>query len=144
MFQRYGLYCAWLLASIGTLGSLYFSEIRHFEPCYLCWYQRVCLFSLAITLGIATYRGELGIVRYALPLTVLGLWFSGYQIAIQEIPGWNPIDMCGTGPDCSEKVLIGLGPISLPMLSAANFLVLSILLTALWIKTPQNYSGNLR
>lgn len=132
MFKRYGLYFTWLIAAVGTLGSLYFSAIRNLEPCHLCWYQRICLFPLSVLLGIATYKGNTKIIPYVLPLVILGLGFAGYQIAIQEIPGWNPIDMCGTGPSCAEKLTFGLGPITIPMLSAANFILLSGLLLAVW------------
>ena len=31
---------------ISILGSLYFSDIKGYEPCILCWYQRICMYSL--------------------------------------------------------------------------------------------------
>lgn len=133
IFRKYGLYFTWLLSCVGTLVSLYFSSIKNLEPCHLCWYQRICLFPLPILLGIATYQGNTKIAFYAFPLVLIGLGFAGYQIAIQEIPGWNPIDMCGAGPNCAEKLLIGLGPITIPMLSAANFTLLGVLLCAIGI-----------
>lgn len=127
--RKYGLYTAWIFSVLATLISLYFSDIRHLEPCNLCWYQRICLFPLTVILGIACYRGFLGIALYVLPLVVIGFLFAAYQIAIQEIPGWNPIELCGAGPNCTKKTLIGLGPVTLPMLSAAGFLFLTILLS---------------
>lgn len=139
-FRKYGLYFAWLLATIGTLGSLYFSDIKNLEPCHLCWYQRICLFPLVIILGIATHRGFLDISRYVLPQVVIGFLFSLYQICIQEIPNWMPIDMCGAGPSCSEKFFIGVGPITIPMLSAANFFVIGLLLLFVWISNQRKYS----
>lgn len=128
LFSNYGLYIAWILTSVGVLGSLYFSEILHLQPCNLCWYQRIALFPLALFLGVASYRGDASIVRYALPLVLFGLFIALYQVAIQEIPGWNPIKLCGAGPSCSSKTDIGFGFVSLPMLSALNFLTLSLLL----------------
>jgi disulfide bond formation protein DsbB len=132
MARNIELYSAWLLASLGTLLSLYFSDIRHLEPCHMCWYQRICLFPLVIILGIAAYRSFFDIARYVLPLVIIGFLFAIYQIAIQEIPGWNPIDICGGGPSCSEKYDIGLGPITIPMLSAGGFFVIGILLLLSW------------
>ncbi|MCB1181297.1 MAG: disulfide bond formation protein B [Chlamydiia bacterium] len=127
-YRRYGLYFAWLFSLIGVIWSLYFSDIRHIEPCFLCWFQRIALFPLAIILGIATYRGDLGIGRYLLPQVIIGLMIAGYQIALQEIPGWYPIEMCGSGPSCSERSYIGLGPITIPMLSALAFALIALLL----------------
>ena len=131
MIQRYGLYAAWLLATIGTLVSLYFSEIKQLEPCHLCWYQRTCLFPLVVVLGIAAYRGFLGIARYVLPLVLLGFMLALYQVMMQEIPSWNPIDICGGGPSCEDGIAV-LGPITIPMLSAACFLVIGTLLCMVW------------
>jgi len=133
MIRKYGLYFAWVTAAIGTMASLYFSEIKNFEPCHLCWYQRMCLFPLFIILGIAVHNGFLGIVRYVLPQVILGFLFALYQVAIQEIPGWNPIDICGAGPSCSEKIPIGLGFITIPMLSALGFFFVGVTLTAVWV-----------
>ncbi len=132
LIRKYGLYTAWLLTTFGMMFSLYFSEIKKVEPCHLCWYQRIALFPLFIILGIAVYRGFLDICRYLLPQIAIGFLFAIYQIAIQEIPGWNPIDMCGGGPSCSEKILIGIGPITIPMLSAVGFLCIGLLLAAVW------------
>ncbi len=144
--RRYGTYIAWVLATFASLLSLYLSEIEMHIPCHLCWYQRICLFPLAIILGIASWRGFYGIVIYVIPQVVIGLLLALYQVAIQEIPGWNPIDMCGTGPSCSEKIAF-IGPITVPMSSAACFFALAILLfLVLASKKPtegktQCYSG---
>lgn len=132
LVRKYGLYFAWLIATLGTMGSLYFSEIKNYEPCHLCWYQRIALFPLLIILGIATYKGFLGISRYVLPQVIFGGLLALYQVAIQEIPGWNPIEMCGAGPSCSEKISIGLGFITIPMLSALGFFSIGAILIAVW------------
>jgi len=132
MARNLELYIAWLLASIGTLLSLYFSDIRHLEPCHMCWYQRICLFPLIIILGVAAYKSFFDITRYVLPQIIIGFLFAIYQIAIQEIPGWEPINICGAGPSCAEKYDIGLGPITIPMLSAVGFFVIGFLLLLSW------------
>lgn len=133
-FRKYSLYFAWVISLLGTMGSLYFSEIKQAEPCVLCWYQRISLFPMALILGIATYRGFRGIIPYVIPLAIFGLLIAFYQIAIQEIPGFDPIKICGKGPSCEEKTYIGLGPITIPMLSAAAFTVLTFILTFSYFK----------
>lgn len=67
------LYLAWLLALIATIGSLYFSNVLGFNPCILCWYQRIAMYPLVLLLGIAAFRGDHAIRRYALPLALIGL-----------------------------------------------------------------------
>ncbi|HET7846656.1 MAG TPA: disulfide bond formation protein B, partial [Acidimicrobiia bacterium] len=34
------IWLAWLVALVSTVGSLIYSEVIHFVPCRLCWYQR--------------------------------------------------------------------------------------------------------
>ena len=41
---------AWLVATVATVGSLYYSEIANFVPCRLCWYQRIGMYPLAVIL----------------------------------------------------------------------------------------------
>ena len=56
--EKYGLYLAWLVSLTATLGSLYFSEIREFVPCELCWIQRIFMYPLTIILGIAVFTDD--------------------------------------------------------------------------------------
>ncbi|MCY1049725.1 disulfide bond formation protein B, partial [Mammaliicoccus sciuri] len=46
MKQQYALFISWVIALVAMLGSLYFSEIRQFVPCTMCWYQRICMYPL--------------------------------------------------------------------------------------------------
>lgn len=54
--QEYALFTAWGASFIATLGSLYFSEIMKFEPCVLCWYQRIFMYPFVLWLGIAVIK----------------------------------------------------------------------------------------
>lgn len=77
---------AWIAAIAATLGSLYLSEVQHFIPCTLCWYQRIFMYPLAFLLGIGYYYHDEGISRYVLPLSVIGMLISGYHLLLQKIP----------------------------------------------------------
>lgn len=138
MNKFFVFYAAWVLACLGMLGSLYFSEMRHLEPCHLCWYQRICLYPLAIILGIAVYRQCYAVIPYIMPQVALGLLIAVYQVAIQEVPSWQPIELCGAGPSCLDKIDIGLGPITLPMLSAINFFFILAGLFWAWFQADQD------
>ncbi|MDQ6978127.1 MAG: disulfide bond formation protein B, partial [Ghiorsea sp.] len=67
------VFMAWLIATVSTLTSLFFSEIMLLEPCILCWYQRILIFPLAIILLMGLFPFDKNIIKYALPFTVLGL-----------------------------------------------------------------------
>ena len=119
---------AWISALIATLGSLYFSEVLHFIPCTLCWYQRIFMYPLAIILGIAAYRNDQGIVKYALPLSVIGLVISGYHTLLQKIPYFQQFEQCTSGVPCSKDYLNWLGFITIPMMAFVAFALITICL----------------
>ena len=64
------------IATVSMLGSLYYSEIRGFTPCELCWYQRIAMYSLAIILVVAVVRRDTHIAPYAATLSVIGFGIS--------------------------------------------------------------------
>jgi disulfide bond formation protein DsbB len=125
------LLLAWIAAIIATLGSLYFSEVRHFIPCTLCWYQRIFMYPLAIILGIAVYRNDNSIYRYVLPLSIIGMVISGYHTVLQKIPYLQQFEMCTTGVPCSKDYLNWLGFITIPLMAFIAFTVITICLVVL-------------
>jgi len=119
------LLLAWLAAIIATLGSLYFSEVMHFIPCMLCWYQRIFMYPLAIILGIAFYRNDQGIYRYVLPLSIIGMLISGYHTLLQRLPYLQQFEMCTTGVPCSKDYINWLGFITIPLLAFIAFTIIN-------------------
>ncbi|WP_368502865.1 disulfide oxidoreductase (plasmid) [Alkalihalophilus sp. As8PL] len=131
--QNLLLYIAWLIAVMATLGSLYFSEIRLFVPCELCWYQRIVMYPLSILLGIAAYYNDLKIKRYVLPIAIMGGVISLYHYLIQKIPSFGSIKPCAEGVPCNVQYINWLGFITIPFLALTAFTIISVLL--LLIKT---------
>jgi disulfide bond formation protein DsbB len=80
----YELWAAFVVAAIATGGSLFFSEIAHFVPCELCWFQRICLYPLSITTLLAAIAGDYRIARYLLPLPVVGAGVSVYHLLVEN------------------------------------------------------------
>jgi len=68
----YELWLAFLVAAVATGGSLFFSEVAHFVPCELCWFQRICMYPLSITTLLMALANDHRAVRYLLPLPVVG------------------------------------------------------------------------
>lgn len=122
------LVLSWITALIATLGSLYFSEVLHYIPCTLCWYQRIFMYPLAIILGIAVYRNDQGIYKYVLPLSMIGMLISGYHTLLQKIPYFQQFEMCTTGVPCSKDYLNWLGFITIPLMAFIGFTIITICL----------------
>lgn len=126
--QAICLYLAWLLSCLAFLGSLYYSEIKHYYPCTLCWYQRICLYPLTLMLSIAFFKQDFKIFPYAIGFCFLGVFFSVYHIAIQMIPNFAPLHLCSSLISCSAVLDSGIKYITIPMLSLGCFLCMGVLL----------------
>ena len=115
MIEKYGLYIVWVISCLATLAS---SCVM--DPCPLDWYQRICLFPLIFTAGIAAWRGYLGITDYLLPQTVIGLSLGLVQFLSLKKPEWLPMiyQQCGNQP-------------LIPLISSGVFLCLTIFLIAI-------------
>lgn len=125
------LLLSWVTALLATIGSLYFSEVRHFIPCTFCWYQRILMYPLAVILGLAFYRNDKGIHRYTLPLALLGMVVSGHHTLLQKVPYLQQFEMCTSGIPCAKDYLNWLGFITIPMMAFAAFTIITVCLVIL-------------
>ena len=128
LFSRYGLYFAWLVALVATGGSLYFSEVRQFIPCPLCWWQRIWMYPQVLLLGVASYLNDSRAALYALPVSLIGLGTSVYHYLGQKVPGFLPLGSCRGGVPCSMQYIDWLGFITIPFLAGDAFLLISVTL----------------
>ncbi len=133
--KQISLYIAWLVATVATLGSLYFSEIRGFIPCELCWYQRIFMYPLAFILGIATFRSDFTIKKYVLPLSIIGWSISLYHYLVQKVPGFAEIKPCVNGVPCNAQYINWGGFITIPFLAFTAFTI--IIICMIFIKSSE-------
>lgn len=122
------LFFAWIVSLTATGGSLMLSEIWHFVPCELCWYQRIAMYPLVFILGIASFRQQTVIVPYVWPLLAAGGAVSVYHILLQKLPKRSAIAACGPTP-CQYDYLNWFGWLTIPMLALTAFLLIGF---ALW------------
>ncbi|HEU4740634.1 MAG TPA: disulfide oxidoreductase [Meiothermus sp.] len=117
---------AWLVALVATLGSLYYSEIRLFLPCELCWYQRIFMYPLAVILGIAAWRSDFNIRLYALPIAGIGWLVSLRHNLEQRFPDHFPA-ACKGPISCTTEYIPSF-PIPLQALIAFTLIIMALLL----------------
>lgn len=132
--ENYALYFAWVVALVATLGSLYFSNIRGFVPCELCWIQRIFMYPLTIVLGIAAFTNDVRMRLYVLPLTILGGSISLYHYLVQKVPGFANIKPCVQGVPCNVQYINWFGFVTIPFLALTAFTLITILLFVLHFK----------
>lgn len=123
------LFAAFVVALAASLGALFVGEVMGQEPCKLCWFQRAFMFPLAIVLGIAAFRSDTGIWRYALPLSIPGLLVAAYHSLLYAgviDEAWAPCTL--NGPSCSGAEMLLFDAVPLPYLATTAFLFITFAL----------------
>lgn len=123
------LWLSFTVASVATAGSLFLSEIAHFTPCTLCWYQRIAMYPLVLLLGIAAFRNDLSIRLYAMPIAAIGAIISAYHIVLQRLPGL-PSGSCSISVPCDLIYVERFGFITIPVMAFIGFVTIMTLLWA--------------
>jgi disulfide bond formation protein DsbB len=133
-FAGAALQLAFLVALVATLGSLYFSEVADYIPCTFCWYQRICMYPLALILGIAAFRRDRAVKVYALPLASIGLVISAYHWLIERYPDLEAGGSCSAVVPCTAPWFTEFGFITLAFMAFSGF---AFIIVALLLPTPQ-------
>ncbi len=127
--NKHFLILSFLLALVSSVFPLVYSEIVHFLPCYLCWWQRIFMFPLVLLFGIAFWDKDRKIIRYALPLVFLGFLISIYQNFFYYFGEGSSLPCDATGVSCYQHLVSEFwGYISIPMLALTAFITLLTLL----------------
>jgi disulfide bond formation protein DsbB len=115
------VFLGWVIATAATLGALFFSEIMELPPCLLCWYQRIFMFPLVLLLPLGLFPFDPKIVRYALPLALVGTAIAVYHelLVTRVIP--ESASACTRGVPCAEIQFEWLGFVTIPFLSVVAF-----------------------
>ncbi len=131
---RWLLLVAWLMALVGLVGSLFFSEVMLYPPCVLCWYQRIALYPLVLIIGIGIATGDRRVTRYALPLALAGLAIAVYHNLLYY--GFIPesITPCTEGVPCNAVQIELLGFITIPLMALGGFLGITACLLGFRLK----------
>lgn len=114
------------------LGSLFYSDIAGYEPCKLCWYQRVLMYPQALLYGLAILKKDKKIADYGILLSIVGAVIAGYHYLLQI--GFLPSVSCGVvgySVSCSQRFVLQYGYITIPMMALSAFLLIAALLTVL-------------
>ena len=116
-----------VVAAVAMAGSLYYSEVAHFPPCLLCWYQRIAMYPLVPLLGLAAFRRDVAVSLYGIVIAALGAPISIYHVLlergiVEESTACDP-----TNP-CSLKWVEEFGYLTIPTMALSGFLLIITLL----------------
>lgn len=124
------VFAAWFVAALASLGALFMSEVMGFEPCVLCWWQRIFMFPLVLILALGLFPFDAKVLRYAMPLALIGLAVAAFHVllTIGLIP--EALAPCRQGIPCKTIQIEWFGFVTIPLLSFLAFLALNGLLIA--------------
>lgn len=127
----YLIFTCWIIASVSTLGSLFFSEIMLFPPCSLCWYQRIFMYPLVILFIPSMLQVDRSVVRFTLPMSIVGFLLALYHNLLH----WGVVPEsaapCREGVSCSTIYLDWFGFVTIPLMSLISFSIIILLLLSL-------------
>lgn len=120
---------SFVLAFTATFGSLFYSEIAGFDPCILCWYQRIFMYPLVLLFGIAVVTKDKGVAKYGIGFSIVGALLAGYhyllQIGVAKIAECSAV---GYSAQCTETFHTNYGYITIPMMAVSAFVLIILLL----------------
>jgi len=116
-----------LISLLATFGSLLFSEVLGWQPCKLCWFQRIFMYPQVLISAIAFFKKDISAYFYTRYLSFFGFLLALFHYLIQ----WQVIK----GVDCnlvsaSEnciKINFYAGFVSIPFMALISFLLIFIL-----------------
>lgn len=126
MNRKTFLYGAWLVSLAALLGSLYFSNIRGFPPCVLCWYQRIMVYPLVLVLAVGIILKDRRTHLYVLPLSIGGMLIAVYHNLLYYNILPDSAAPCTLGISCTTKFIEWFGFVTIPLLSFLAFLLITI------------------
>lgn len=126
-FVKNTLTFTFIILLSASLGSLLYSNVIGFEPCYLCWYQRIFTFPSVILLGMAIVKKDEGILDYVLGLSLVGITISLYHNFIYY-GGTSFIPCPATGVSCAKLYVYEFGYITIPLMMLTTFALVIFLI----------------
>jgi disulfide bond formation protein DsbB len=126
------------VAFVCTAGSLYFSEVEHFTPCRLCWFQRIGMYPLVPILAVAAWRRAADAKWYVLPLALGGACVSIYHYVIELYPILET-GSCDPNAPCTLVYFREFGYQSLAFMALSGFLAIA---TLVLISRPDSFEGS--
>lgn len=129
MVSQKSILFSFIIAITAMLGSLFYSEIAHYEPCKLCWFQRIFMYPLPFIFGVSLWKKDRNVIRYGLVLSAIGGLIALYHYLLQlgVVPN-GACNVVGYSISCSQRFVMEMGYITIPMMSLTAFALITIFL----------------
>jgi disulfide bond formation protein DsbB len=128
--EQVGVWGLWIVFGVSFAASvlaLYYSDVLGFEPCPLCWWQRLFLFPQVLLAGLAAWKKDAYMAEYSIVLSVFGAGVALYQHALQMMPG-SGLPCPATGVSCAQRIVFEFGYVTFPLMAFSTFAFLIIVM----------------
>ena len=116
-----------IVVVLATAGRLFYSEIAGYEPCKLCWFQRIFMYPQVVLLSLALWKRDSNISLYSLWLSGIGAVIAGYHYLLQiGVTSGVPCAAVGYSASCSQRFVLQHGYITIPMMAFTAFLMIAV------------------
>jgi disulfide bond formation protein DsbB len=134
VIYRHAIALAFAAALLATLGSLTYSEMLGYEPCKLCWLQRIFMYPQVLILGFALWgrhKESRALLDLSLVMSAIGGVIALYHYLMQL--GFVPEGSCaavGYSVSCAKTFVLQFGYITIPMMALSAFFLIILSLRA--------------
>ena len=128
--QTWALPSAFVVSLLAVLGPLFYSNIIGFEPCLLCWWQRIFMFPHVVILGVGLIRRDRMAAWHTLALSIIGGLISLYHYLLQfgHTGGLEAeCSIVGQSTTCSDFWVNEFGYITIPLMALTSFVLVGVL-----------------
>lgn len=123
---------AFVVALTATSGSLYMSQILGWEPCLLCWYQRIFMYPLVALFAAALVLDRHDVKPYALITAAIGTPIAFYHVVLHQLDSIT--SSCSAAVPCGTIHTQHFGYMTTPFLALTGFTAVLLLL---WKFSPE-------
>ncbi len=119
-FGERALFLSFLVALGAVAGSLFYSNFAGFQPCLLCWWQRIFLYPQAILLFVAFIKKDQLMRLHSIILSSIGILISLYHTFLQ-FGGESIFPCAASGATCEHVYFLEYGYVTIPTMSLTVF-----------------------
>lgn len=117
---------ALIVSSTGMMGSLFMQFVVGWEPCELCWFQRIFMYPIPIILLHSIVEKRNGL-KIAFPLAIIGGIIAAYHYGVQFFNLASVCQITSGTSECALKMYAPFGYITIPMMALSAFVIIGVL-----------------
>ena len=132
LMKKHSLKLSFLVALTATLGSLFYSEVALYNPCKLCWLQRIFMYPLILLFGSLVFTKSKNYIKSTSIFIYLMSFIGGiialihYISQITKSPALG-CPIIGYSESCAEYFVLSYGYVTIPMMALVAFILILIL-----------------